>query len=1312
VEVERLTAVLEATGVTTFAANMQAADRATGGTKDQLKALTEISKVATEALKHVKLTAAQAMESKVSAESILQGVKGIGEEARQAARDLDRVHLSEAQAVETRAVADQQVRALKDVEHQAIKTRAAQGGGGGGGGGMAMGLMGAAIGGGALLGPAAGPGVLGLLAAIPVLATTGAGALGTLFLGFQGVTKAIGGNKKAFDGLEASAKSFVLTVRSLDGWFDKLKQTAGAAMFPGLTAGLKAALSPGTVQAITQAVTAFGQAIGDAGAMFGRYFGSSQFQSIFGPVMQAGAKNFSLMADTALHLFDAMGVLGRAAIPLVGWMVRGVDAASRWADAFVRSKDATGGLSGAMDQAKQSLQLVGNLFGALAKAVYELGAALYPISKVAVKDLTNGLTFLAGVFQRNRQEIQNIVGGALAAFVSMVKGAWPVVSLLAKAIKNVADNIGGWKVAFELILGGVLIAKLAALFKAIKSIGVAIGLLPAEAKTAQLLIDGELVTIGTTAEVTAGKIGGIRAALMGIAGSVVPVVIALSVVNKSNLGQAELDKAGLGFLGHLPVAGNALTQVASIPGVGTTLAMAGAMGPTAYGLLTGAGGTKSQTQTHTTITGPGSGGPHPVGWGQTASIPSVPSIFSGKSTKGESSTLVAALEGISQLYKNAKINVFSGYRSSSQQQGLWDASVKAGHAGFMPNGNPIARPGTSPHESGSAMDGQIMIGGKWVPLSSLPPSVLAKYGLSTVKGDVNHVQLAGGGTDTSIWGPDPPWTTGLGPQTTAKQRAAAARAKAAAAARALSAKLQIPITNDQTLVAHYKSLAASANTGPAIAKYLDDEAAALKKENVDLLASMQGKTAAQDAKIKQTISKNQDTIAGLHKAMVQALDMTKNAASFTKFQAKLKTLAAQFTADSDYATVLVGQTADDYRKVLQKDLLSQAAVLQTEEKSLKSQLSTATGKNKTAIQTRLTSITASLESVQQQILQGLQANVQSLQSKVGTLFANVTQQFDDALGKLFFQNGMKTALEQQLADMQAQDQLSSLTDSIQQAKDQLAQDQTGGLAGVQWDAATGLTKNLYSPGAQKQIDADKKAIDAAQRQLDEYNLGIRAAQERANMDKEYASQVTSLNAKLAKLAEAFQNGTGSMDALRNLAAQYGIVISNVSIPDFLDLSSASGALKLAFMDLVNYIAKITGVTPTIPAGGGGGGGGSAPAGSPAGILQDLHQQVVNGIISPADYYYMISGHKQEIPGMASGGIVRAKPGGTIVRLAEGGQDEEVGPVGRGGGGDVHVHFDGPVYGTNADELARLLTPKIKSELLRDQKRNANTTGIK
>jgi len=907
------------------------------------------------------------------------------------------------------------------------------------------------------------------------------------------------------------------------------------------------------------------------------------------------------------------------------------------------------------------------------------------------------------MFKRNRKEIQDIVGGALAAFVATIKAAVPIIGGMFKGLNAISKEVGGWKTIFEIIIGGMLAAKFLALaikiqkaVLAVKGLGIAIGLLPKAAATAAVETELAVGGIGTSAETATGKVGALRAMLLALGSPAVLAAIALG---------------GAAFLAYSMYKDAQATQTFDIPGsnnkhvelkngVYTEVTKTASRGAGAFKRKTI---TEAQANklTHGAVgaaTTPGANSPG--GW-QTANLAAY-QVNSGVDMADENAMIPLALKALAA--KGYQVQVTSGYRTYAQQSALYARYVKSGfNIKYI-----AAKPGTSNHESGNAAD--VYVNGKPVDQSPGALAILKKYGLvADVAGDHEHLDLKGyGGTTntTPVWGADPPWTKNTGPKPpTAKQRAAAA-------ARALSAKLQIPITNDQTLVAHYKSLAASANTGPEIAKYLDDEAAALKKENVDLLASMQGKTAAQDAKIKQTISKNQDTIAGLHKAMVQALDMAKNAAAFTKFQAKLKTLAAQFTADSDYATVLVGDTADKYRSTLQKDLLSQAAVLQAQEKSLKSKLATATGKHKTQIQNELTQVTDSLASVQQSILSSLQGNVQSLQSKVATLFANVTQQFDDALGKLFFQNGMKTALEQQLADMQAQDQLSSLTDAIQSAKDQLAQDQTGGLAGVQWDAATGLTKNLYSAGAAKQIEADKKAIDAAQRQLDEYNLGIRAAQERANMDKEYASQVTSLNAKLAKLAEAFQNGTGSMDALRNLAAQYGIVISNVSIPDFLDLSSASTALKLAFMDLVNYIATVTGVAPKIPAGGGGGGGGSAPAGSPAGRLQDLHQQVVNGIISPADYYYMISGHKQEIPGMASGGIVRARPGGTIVRLAEGGQDEEVGPVGRGGGGDVHVHFDGPVYGTNADELARLLTPKIKSELLRDQKRNANTTGIK
>ena len=1273
-EVERLTAVLEASGLASFTANMQVADRATGGTKDQLRALTEISKVATEALKHVKVTAAQAMESKVSAESILQGVKGIGEEARQAARALDRVHLSEAQAMETRLVSEQQVRSLKEVEHQALKTRAATGGGGGPGmAGVGRGmLLPAAIGLGVLTTPAAGPGALGLLAAIPALASVGAGALGTLALGFQGVTKAIMGSKKAFDDLGPSAQSFVLTVRSLDGWFDKLKQTAGGAMFPGLTAGLKAALSPGTVSAITQAVTQFGHAIGAAGKMWGQYFGSSQFRSIFGPLMADGAKNFGRLSDAALRLFDAFGVLGRAAIPLVDWMVKGIDSASRWADAFVKSKDATGGLGRAMDQAKTSLQLVGNLFGALSKAVYELGAALYPVSKVAVKDLTDGLNALAGWLKRNQEAIRDLVGGALSVFKATLIG-------VADALRIVIGLIGG--TATGMIAAVVfLAAKLGILKAAFKAMGAA------------ALASGGEAGVGGLAT----KLRGLGA-LAAAGGPLALIVLGLGAITFAASKAAEqlqkmADKWGLNGGGQIttlaqfrslqksdPALAAALLKkapdiVSQLSGGGTmNLGRVQSPGNASAGKAKLIALAQSALGTPYLWGGNGPGGFDCSGLVQWAFANGL-NVNIPRTTYGQVATGRQTAAGTGGTVTSGKIGVGNVVFSNYGEGGKPGPGHEGLVVGFDNHGNPIIE--SAPHTGAKVRENTLsgFTGGGSFTVRDL----LAKAG-------------GGSGGAGSPFGAVPPWTKDLGP-------------KPPKPVWQMPALYSAAMNKASANASRASNLG---NTGGAAQRYLENELADLHTAEASLdkaIASDHGKHIARLTKAETAV---ENKIRDVQKKIADAIILTGDALLPDKLNAKLKKSLAQFTADSDYAQVLVGDTADKYRKTLQKDLLGQAAIYDVMLQKLKAELKGKSPKQQAAIQTKIDSVQSSLEGVQQQILSNLQANVQSLQSKVGTLFANVTQQFDDALGKLFFQNGMKTALEQQLADMQASDQLSSLTDSIQQAKDQLAQDQTGGLAGVQWDAATGLTKNLYSPGAQKQLDADKKALDAATRQLDEYNLGIRAAQERANMDKEYASQVTSLNAKLAKLSEAFQNGTGSMQALRDLASQYGIVISAQSIPDFQDLSSASKELKQAFIDLVNYIAVLTGVAPKIPAGGGGGGGGSAAAGSPAATLQDLHAQAVNGIISAAQYQYLISGHKMEIPGMASGGIVKARPGGTIVRLAEGGQDEQVGPVGGGGGGStvINLTVNGSVL-TEGD-----LVNTIYAGLLRKKGRNGKNLQL-
>ncbi len=471
----------------TFEKNVKSGQRTAEGMGSTLEHVAAIADIAERALKQVKMSPGQGAESKASAEGILSGVRGISEEARQAARELDHVRLTEAQAAASDAAGDIIDRKLKSINRNANETRRALdrvkiaggvpgrsgvGVGPFGSGFGRVGLLGAAVGAGALLASAAGPGTAGLLAAIPGLAFGAAGAVGTLALAFGGVGAALKGDKKAFDDLGPSAQKFVLSIRSLDGWFDTLKQTAAGSLFPGLTTGLKAALSPGTTGALTTGVQQFGAAIGQAATQWGKYFGSPKFQQLLGPLMQAGAKNFKTLSSAVLHLFDAFAVLGRAAIPFTSWFTKAIDNGSRFASSWLRAKEATGGLGRAMNEAKSSLRLVGGLFVSLLRVVGALGRALYPVSKLAIKALTDGLNALAKIITRNQNGIREFVAGALKALVSIVKIAAPIVAKLAHGLSSVVHAIGGWKTAFEIVISGFLAAKFIALAGAISKVRV------------------------------------------------------------------------------------------------------------------------------------------------------------------------------------------------------------------------------------------------------------------------------------------------------------------------------------------------------------------------------------------------------------------------------------------------------------------------------------------------------------------------------------------------------------------------------------------------------------------------------------------------------------------------------------------------------------------------------------------------------------------------------------------------------------------------------------------------------------------------
>lgn len=891
--------------------------------------------------------------------------------------------------------------------------------------------------------------------------------------------------------------------------------------------------------------------------------------------------------------------------------------------------------------------------GALARFHHSLDDLEIAMGAVLVPQITKVVNALSGWMDKMDKSGQ--LTKDLKSDISILKGAF---SALHDIIKTVDDVTGGFKQTLELLL-------------ALKVVSVLSGW----ATSLTTLAGSE--TAGTGAAGAAGAVGKLRSGLVGLtqlAAKVIVISVALDIIGSAHTTKTGLHRysgsAGWGNLAHdisSGISGMLQPGFSGGGGAGAVGAVPGQLG----GFLAGASGGALSSAQIGKMAGAAGLDPKAV-----LSVSKMEGLGGGIGDGGHAF-------GPFQLNNAGGVitGMFPGWTNQQIQAWAWSKqgvqfalSKMAGVAGGMKGStaiNAIVRGFERPKNPNAEIAGALAADGFPMPAGGID-----------LTGATGITKLLGGLHSTAK-GKKPP----LVPD-------------------AVTALLNLA-KGDAS------QAQALGNTGGIAKQLLEGELQNLTMAYSELHAKAETVKGHAHQQIENAMQSIQDKLPKLLKEISDAIVIVGDALLPQKLRAKLTKATAQFTADSDYATVLIGQTADNYRSVVKKDMLSQAAVLQAEQASLKTKLANASGKQKTAIQAELTKVQASLSTVQQSILSNLDANVQSLQSKVSTLFGNVTQQFDAALGKLFFQNGMKTVLEQQLADMQAQDQLNSLTDSIQQAKDQLALDQTGALAGVQFNAATGLTTNLYSASASKQLAADQKAIDAAQRQLDEYNLGIKAAAERTQLDQEYTVQLDTLNKKLATLGEAFQNGTGSMDALKSLADQYGIVISTKNIPDFQGLSDKSKDLKQAFSDLVTYIGTITGVTPKIPAGGAGGGGGTAPANSPGGVLQDLHQQAVNGLLNSADYAYMISGHKLNIPGMASGGIVRAKPGGTIVRLAEAGRDEEVGPVGgRSSGGDLHIHFDGPVYGADADELARALTPKIQAELLRSQRRNAGTTGIR
>jgi hypothetical protein len=438
-----------------FTGGASGAERATIQVAAVLKALGVTADTTASQLKDVKITAGQATETAANARRMQGSVSGIGREARQARRDLDQLKLSLAGTGP-----------LAGILPGGARSRT--------GGYAALGLLGLAGAGPAGAGAAAG------LAALPGLATAGAAAIGVLVGAFNGLGKAIEGDKQAFDKLNPATQQFVQTLRSLSPWLHEVQDITRQGLFPGLTDALHSALTPANAAAFEHAASGVALALGDVADEFGKSIGSPAFTAGFGQVMTQAATNLRTLGDAGLHFAAALGKLTVTAGPLTEWMSREVDLGARLLDSWTGQAQASGQLAHGLEGAKNELIIVGHFVTAFADAAYQLIRALTPLGNEILVGLTHELHNLADWVDRNRQEIIDFTTGALHD----VEGA---AHLVEGAFHLLSDAIGGTRHAFELLTAAFAAWKVTGILANLGLIGASAGEAGAAGKVGVLL---------------------------------------------------------------------------------------------------------------------------------------------------------------------------------------------------------------------------------------------------------------------------------------------------------------------------------------------------------------------------------------------------------------------------------------------------------------------------------------------------------------------------------------------------------------------------------------------------------------------------------------------------------------------------------------------------------------------------------------------------------------------------------------------------------------------------------------------------------
>lgn len=242
----------------------------------------------------------------------------------------------------------------------------------------AVGALGAGL---TAVGGAIGP-VFTSLSSLPAILTGAVTGIGVVIAGFSGIGEALKASgedaekfAEAMEGLSPPARQFVRYLVSIKDEMKTLKDVAQAGLLPGVEEGIRN-LMP-LLPMIRKNISDMAKILGDGFADLTDTVASRESTNMMDALFGSNERATRDLTAALSPLYMAITRVAYAARPLTEWFAELVLTFGEWADATSEASLANGGLAAAMDRARASIGLVGDVLGNFFEVLINLGRGGY-----------------------------------------------------------------------------------------------------------------------------------------------------------------------------------------------------------------------------------------------------------------------------------------------------------------------------------------------------------------------------------------------------------------------------------------------------------------------------------------------------------------------------------------------------------------------------------------------------------------------------------------------------------------------------------------------------------------------------------------------------------------------------------------------------------------------------------------------------------------------------------------------------------------------------------------------------------------------